>query len=260
MLRPPTLFNRLVAVVFMIVFSSTIMAAESFSCRLLVGDKPEQPFVIVGRVIDKAGRPIMGADVSLDPRGSAEFLNPYVSANTDENGCFKIVGFGRKKSQRAHWFLYTTDNFTPYGIVKISPPFVGHLSKLDPLYNGIPFVPGKRQVIDVGDVPVIFWYGSARLRFDDCPANKCGAIIHWETAEVSVVHCNSKKSVSRGSFSKNQIKKYVYGDDPDLVYLLPTGRWLIEIYNSGVRAPIATTPCFEVDAHQTLRIPVKLMN
>ena len=245
--------------------STAICTAEAFaqdasSCKSLVGENPEPPFVVVGRVIDSDGRPVNGSSISIDPRGSTEMLNPYESAITDENGCFKFVGFGHRKALHAEWFLYTSGRFGLPGIAPITPPFVGYLQKLDSVYNGIPFVPGNRRVIDMGDVPVIFRYGSARLRFVDCTENKCSSAIQWGMAEVSLVHCGSGKWVSRGTFSREQLKRYVYDKDADLIYLLPEGRWKIEIYNHGKKTPAAATQCFEVEINKVIDVSIKLVD
>lgn len=245
---------------FTAMIAAEVFAQDASSCKSLVGENPELPFVVVGRVVDSEGRPVVGSDVSLDPRGSTEMLNPYESAITDENGCFKFVGFGHRKALHAEWFLYTTDNFVSPGIAPITPPFVGYLQKLDSVYSGIPFVPGNRRVIDMGDVPVIFRYGSARLRFVDCTENKCSSAIQWGMAMTSLVHCGSGKWVSQSTHSREQLERYVYDQDEDLIYLLPEGRWKIEIYNHDEKKPAAATQCFEVEINKIIDVSTKLID
>jgi hypothetical protein len=242
-----------------ILFAATVSAKQPSSCNKLIGSLPQSHFVVIGRVVDDNGKPIKGSDVSLDPRGSTELRSPYESVITDENGCFKFEGFGDKRAKKATWFLYTTDNFISPGIARISPPFVGHLPKLEPRYNGIPFVPGDRAVVDMGNVPVVFWYGSARLRFEDCPEDKCSFAIQWPTAEVSIVHCTSNKWVERGTLSKEKLRQYIYNPDADLIYLLPAGRWKINIYNRGEKKPVAATACFDIKRNKVIDLSAKLV-
>ena len=68
------------------VFATTVLANDTPSCKSLVGETPELPFVVVGRVVDSEGRPIRGSGISIDQRGNTEMKNPYESAITDENG------------------------------------------------------------------------------------------------------------------------------------------------------------------------------
>jgi hypothetical protein len=249
----------LMLVLFATVFAAAVFGDNTFSCQRLVGEKPDLPFVVVGRVVDGDGRPVRNSSVSLDPRGSTVFPNPYESAITDEDGCFKFTGFGERKARASEWFLYTSGRFGLPGIALVYPPFVSQLQKLDPRYNGIPFVPGDREVIDLGDVPVVFRYGSARLRFDVCPKNKCSSVIQWGTVEVSLVHCGRNKMVNRGTFSREQLKQYIYDQDADLIYLLPEGNWRIEIYNRDRNASMAATGCFEIDRNKIIDVSVNLV-
>lgn len=252
------IFRVFQVIFFAVLFSLTTRAYTPDSCRYLVGDPSDDPFVVIGRVTDGDGRPIKKAGVSIDPRGATKMLNPYISAVTDENGCFKFVGFGDKKARNREWFLYTTDDFVFPGIALITPPDVRPLQKLDSRYNGIPFVPGKRRIIDVGDVPVVFRFGSAQLAFSNCDESKCSSTIQWGTAEVSLVHCGSNTSVERSTFSKEKLKRFIFDQDVPLSFLLPEGKWKIEIYNQGIGLPVAETSCFEVKAKKVVEIPMQL--
>ena len=245
-----------------VLFLATIHVADVFAgdgspCKKLAGENPD-PFVVVGRVVDVDGRPVKGSSVSIDPRGSTEMKNPYESEMTDENGCFKFVGFGKAKAQKAEWFLYTTGRFGLPGISLVGPPDVRHLQKLDSRYNGIPFIPGKRKVVDMGDVPIVFRYGSVRLGFDGCSEDKCSSVIQWGTSEVALVHCESNKTVERGTLSREKLKQYIYDKNADLIFLLPEGNWKIEIYSIGAKEPLAVTQCVEIVPNDVISLPVAL--
>jgi hypothetical protein len=258
-----SVYNTVGLILLIAAVSSLEASAQSVtSCASLAGENPDRPFVVVGRVVDENGRPKKGSSVSIDPRGNTEMLNPYESASSDENGCFRFVGFGDKRAQKTEWFLYTSGRFGLPGIAYIYPPFVGHLRSIDSQYNGIPFVPGERRVVDMGDVPVVFRYGSARLRFDDCSENKCSSSIQWGTAGVSIVHCNSQKWVERSNFSLEQQEKYFENKDADLIFMLPMGRWKVQFYDGyeSFRKDelVAETACFDVKLNEVFDVPVKL--
>jgi hypothetical protein len=247
----------LLVILFTITSAMTILAEDTMTCKYLLEGKPQLPFVVVGRVIGGDGLPVKGADVSIDPLGSTEMLSPYESVSTDENGCFKFVGFGRKRAKLAKWFLYTTDNYTPPGITPIYPPFVNSLQKADSRYNGIPFVPGNQRVVDVGDVPVVFRYGSAKLDFGECSENKCSSAIQWESVEIAVVHCGSCDVVYKGGFSREELERFVYPHNVDLLYLLPAGNWKLEIYRRNEDHPALSSSCFELRPSETTQIAMR---
>ncbi len=124
----------------------------------LVAIGQQKSLTVTGRVVGAGGSPISGASLRLSPLAAphADFAE-----KSDNTGRFTITRSGNFGESL---FLFISDNFrfAETSIRPIFPPFDG-LNRRDHKFRGMPIRPGN-NVVDVGDVPVQFWFGTAKIR------------------------------------------------------------------------------------------------
>jgi hypothetical protein len=185
-------------------------------------------FKVIGRVVDENGNGLPGVGISISPQQyTTLWTSPYIGGATNEDGRFVIEGVGNDQELwRSGWFLYT-DIFAPHkGFSLIASPHLLGLQRIDANFNGIPFFPKERPVIDVGDVPVKFRHGNLYVTLPESEKDR----FDWGNIVVAVKHRSGVEVVS-STLSKENQKKLVSADRSGLMMSLPEGRWKIEFHD-----------------------------
>lgn len=181
---------------------------------------------IRGRVIDKAGRPVARALVTLHPtrppkRSTGATVDGLIeSYETDAYGRFSIPS---SPGMLQAVTLYVTTPVPPKAYAPLSAPFKD--------LTGASLIPGHDIVVnkngdtDVGDVPVIVQYGTAILYLQDLAGSPLfGAYDNRLPIRLRVRNAH-RDVVSEGYVPSSGI----HDDTSSIALALPEGGWNIEV-------------------------------
>lgn len=213
-------------------------------------------YELSGRIVDDAGRPIR-AGIFFGPlynNWKAFDLNIDVSA-TDESGKFRL--FETAETGSTYYLFASAGN--KHGLRPLTFPFAG-LSKLDSTFLGTPVKLGTQKKIDLGAVPVRFWFEDIVLEI-----RKKGELLKrsdWEELWCRVK--NDKGKVLAGS-SLGPIRENEIDISQSVLRMsLPEGKWRIEFqqfdYGTNKIFPkvLGRTPYFTIRRRQPLTLKIDL--
>lgn len=196
---------------------------------------------ITGRVIDDQGRPFANAGICLEPAKytSTAFDRFIECADSEADGRFTIKKARSESTINQTQLLFVSvDNNSARTV--IDPPF-DLIRSYDRSFNGKPVKLDDKNLTDVGDVKVQFWFGQINLKFSKTSANQ----IDWPHIWLKVLHRNGRVAYF-STLSKNSINKYVKNDGSELSISLPQGKWKVEIVEFDTRRVIAESSYIEV--------------
>ncbi|MEZ5421573.1 MAG: carboxypeptidase-like regulatory domain-containing protein [Pyrinomonadaceae bacterium] len=205
-------------------------------------------YKFVGTVVDVNGEPVAGADVTMtDGPG----MNPIPHARSGPDGRFSLTYYMSSLPEK--WQI-----FVSAGALGWSP--IGELffvlPKYDAAFAGRPFVAvTDQEVIDVGAVPVQFWYERVKV-----PLRTEGrALSKDEWRQIWCVAVNKDGKIIGESSLGGELKE-VDLQNSELLMSFPEGQWQpqfrkFEFPNKLSEDILGTTKVFTVKKGEPVSLP-----
>lgn len=210
-------------------------------------------YKVMGRVLDKNGKPISGSGIVIFPK--TDFCHTFEREWTDNNGQFEETVLAQKGET---YYLYVSD---------VTEEAVNHKSLISTPFQcsninrekflGKPIKFGDEALIDVGDVNVQFWFGAVypKLTIKGKRLTKKQWLQIWIRLIDEEGRVVAEESVAPTVKSNEiDIKKSL------LKLSLPEGKWKLEFqrfnYDEIKIYPeiIGETPYFEIDTNETPQV------
>lgn len=129
-------------------------------------------------------------------------------------------------------------------LTALRPPF-DLLRRYDKSFNGRLVTFGSKDLVDLGDVPVQFRYGTATLK----STNR----IPWHEVYLRVKD-KQGHIVCFMSLTENDIDSYVTKSGSELKISLPQGRWRVDFVSWNSRKVFAQGRLFNLRERQNLNV------
>lgn len=215
---------------------------------------------VSGRVVDAHGQPIKGVDVFVSPyfsSSSKAFDLIEESTVTDADGRFSI---SIKAMIGSLQHLYTS--VPSEGDDLISSPF-SFLSERDKRLLGKRLKLGTNKIVDMGDVPVQFYYGDLKLKITNF--GKYLTETDWKKLWI-VLYNNRNIILYEQSIGPTIKKPEIDISTSTAFYSLPEGKYRVEFRSFdddkvplkiGSRA-LGSTQLFEIVRSETVNLAIDL--
>ena len=208
----------------------------------------EDYYTITGRVVNENGKPNSDAGVWVEPvvYNSKQFDRFIEGVGTDIEGRFTKKIVKNKFTSNRDYFLFVTVDTNLDALTTVAPPFV-RVREHDKTYDGKFIKLGNKDLIDVGDVKVQFWYGQANLNFADYfkKKNINPSERGWRGLYIQVRNAKGYL-VYASTLSISDIQKYVDQANSKVKISLPEGKWKIEILEEYPAPKIAESSYFVI--------------
>ena len=184
-------------------------------------------YTVTGRVVDDDMQPVARAGLVLFPLHELP-SGPFATNFTDPSGRFSI-----KEQPRVvkNWNLFVTALAPGCSNKEVGfdPPFY-QLSSHDEAFQGIPIVFGNKEVIDLGEVRVKFWYGDLNIKL--LQRGKELSHAQWMNVWYEIVDINGNFVAAR---SVAPVLDEVDLANSILKLSMPVGTWAIRFqkYDNG---------------------------
>jgi len=185
---------------------------------------------ITGRVVDRSGRPVCGADVFLEPisfesDGFDRFVNSFV---TKSDGRFSFRRYKRNESPEREWMVFVTENKTDALLSLVEAPF-DLLRRGDSHFDGVRVNLGHGNV-DLGDLPVRFTFGDVAFDFKKFAIG--GSLNPKFLTDMTLRVLGKNGWVAEElSLSRNDIDQILKSQMLRIECSLPLGNWRLVVLN-----------------------------
>lgn len=216
------------------------IAVLFFGCLAVVAQTSRSHYLIRGRIVDEQGKPRSGAGVCLEPtfKKSSTFEIFIECVRTSADGIFSVNREKSEKGIQQSLFVYV--HAKPGTLPLVDAPF-DEIRRVDKSFEGVPVKLGSRQLVDLGDLRVQFFFGSATLKLpwaSEQPIDWLRTYIQVETKQGHLARFRT--------LSVESVKKYVSGDGTSVDVSLPIGEWKIKLVEMSTGRKLAESELFRI--------------
>ena len=196
----------------------------------------EHKYTVHGRVVDKAGQPIRGAQVILDTGPPVEWEDLIESFGTEADGRFSIQETTQLASYKTR-YLYVTGARPKDTVTLVKAPFNRFPMLKESRFNAREITIKLNGELDVGDVPLQVNYGVVCLSV----LNKAGhprltQAEAWRSFYLRVRTRTGSKVTAIG-LSWANIENAVDLRNSRINLALPEGTWRVEVSTESLEGP-----------------------
>jgi hypothetical protein len=194
-------------------------------------------YLIKGRVVSSKGQPVGNADICFEPVVRSSEYDGFIGCvGSAGDGTFEIEKSKNEFNKSRKYELYVYFGTSKDRLGTIEPPYYG-LQRYDAKFHGLSFVLGRARVLNVGDVPVQFWYGQVDLDLSRTKAATHRPTIDWDRL-VLQIRTAAGKLIYSSTLSHNDVyvESFIDRNRGVLKVSLPEGAWKVEVlWNDKVR-------------------------
>jgi len=237
-----------------------IMIILAVVSDIVYAQSRDEPYKIMGRIINKDGIPIRGVDVYISPfydESSKIYDLLEVSSVSDSEGRFYLNAIAKPGEVQ---YLYTS--LSVRGEELISPPF-SFVNQHDRRLLGQSIIFGSQSIIDVGDMPVQFRFGTVAVAI-----MSGGQLLKKEDwLRLWVILRNDKNIIlSQRSLGPDVAYPKIDIGMSTIYFALPYGNWKLEFHSfDEQKSPpqigkviLGTTDVFNINSNSLLNISANL--
>lgn len=214
-------FQKLVVFSFLVLICGTsILTAQN-----------DENYIVIGRAVDANSRPVSNACVNLIPEIPVSWEEFILCSVTDSQGRFSIVKNRKSIRPGVKEFLYISLYEITSAMNTLEPPF-DWIRTYDRAFQGREVKFGSKYKIDLGDVPVRFYYNQINLDLAEYIKESSNRTIDWRSLFIRIRNKDGY-GVFEGSLSLSGVEKYVDRAHSMIRLLLPDGKWKFEILFDG---------------------------
>ncbi|HEX2640042.1 MAG TPA: hypothetical protein VHL50_05695 [Pyrinomonadaceae bacterium] len=213
----------------------------------LVPAQDEGYYTVSGRVVDQNGNGFADAGVCLEPivYKSQAFDRFVECIGTESDGRFAFKRIKNESTAGKDYFLFVSVE-NNRSLSTVTPPF-DLVREFDRSFDGKKVRFESKSSIELGDLGVQFWYGTAALTISQTGLSRSKTVIDWPNVWLRILN-KSGNVVYLSTLSREDARRYVKGNGTRLNVSLPEGKWKVELLTSPESDhPIAYSPYFEVE-------------